>query len=177
MIDIICFHGCGQDSQIFSSLLKNLQNNCKNHNWIYVNGSFAKKGGGYGWYKYKDNNQNEIINSCYSDICNKIVNPENTILIGFSEGGQFVLDIAQLFPDIKGVLSISPSYSNNLPKTKIYCPVVFVYSTIEDKYIKKSVSKWKKLTVGTVKEIQHNKGHKIYIPLETRTIIKNTLNI
>ena len=137
MIDILCFHGCGQEKYIFSSLLKNLQNNLKLCNWKFLEGKFSKKDGGFGWYKYKDTDHTEIVSSCYFDILKHIKIPSNTILLGFSEGGQFVLDIAQTLPNIKGVIALSPSYSVSIPKTNINCPVIFIYSNIEDKYIKK----------------------------------------
>lgn len=177
MVNILCFHGCGQDSQIFSSLLKNLQKTLKSHKWEYIEGKFPKKVSGFGWYKYRDIDQTDIISSCYSDIIDYIINPSDTILIGFSEGGQFVLDIAQTLPNIRGVVAMSPSYNVSIPKTHIHCPVIFIYSNIEDKYIKKSVHTWKKQIIGHITEITHNKGHKIYLPEDTRNTIKNVLKL
>jgi predicted esterase len=55
--NIICFHGCGQRADLFKSLLKSLENNNKQHNWIYLQGKHYKGGGGgWGWYKYNDDN-------------------------------------------------------------------------------------------------------------------------
>ena len=54
--NIICFHGCGQRADLFKSLLKSLENNNKQHNWIYLQGKHYKGVGEWGWYKYNDDN-------------------------------------------------------------------------------------------------------------------------
>ena len=48
MTNIYCFHGCGQNTEIFKSLMSSLQKNLKTHNWVYLRGKFYKDGGWVG---------------------------------------------------------------------------------------------------------------------------------
>jgi surfactin synthase thioesterase subunit len=111
------------------------------------------------------------------EIGESIEEPENTVLIGFSEGAQFALDLAQRFTNIRGVVAISPSYAIGIPKMTLISPVVLITSPNDDKVMKKYADKWKKHIKGEVTEIKHFKGHKVYLPLETRQIIKMKLRL
>lgn len=181
-LTILCFHGCGQDPKTFSSLLGSLQKNLKKHNWSFRKGFYHKREGGWGWYKYRDCDESiEIDPSDYygiiREIGESIEEPENTVLIGFSEGAQFALDLAQRFTNIRGVVAISPSYAIGIPKMTLISPVVLITSPNDDKVMKKYADKWKKHIKGEVTEIKHFKGHKVYLPLETRQIIKMKLRL
>ena len=169
MVNIYCFHGCGQNTDIFKSLLSSLQKKLKNHNWVYICGKYYKDDGGWGWYKEcKESRKKDVI-----ELSTVIKDPENSILIGFSEGGQMVLDLAQYIINIKGVVSISPSYAENIC-IMINCPVILITSQNDDKVKKKYSDKWKKY-IKNVIDINHKKGHKVYLPLETRKIITQKL--
>ena len=189
MLNIYCFHGCGQTPNLFKSLLKSLEKNNKQHNWVYLKGFYPKDEGGWGWYKYKDTNlrkcdeKMEIDNSDHDYYSNmesieKIIKyPQDTVLIGFSEGGQFALDLSQRFTNIRGVVAISPSYAIGIPKYVITFPVVLITSINDDRVMKKYLDKWKKHMKDNVTEINHFKGHKLYVPLETRNIIKDKMKL
>lgn len=171
MVNIYCFHGCGQNVEIFKSLLSSLEKNLKAHNWVYLRGKYYKKRGGWGWYTPMGSEMDwERDIKLVVDLINE---PENSILIGFSEGGQMALDLVQYIPDIKGVVAMSPSYNSGV---KIRCPVVLVSSRNEDKIMKKYACKWKKC-IENVVEINHNKGHKVCLSLDTRNIIRGVFDI
>lgn len=174
MVNIYCFHGCGQNSQVFKSLLSSLEKNLPKCNWFYPHGKYYKNDNGWGWYKYDDEVtiKHEVKKLDLLEYTNLIKSPNNTILIGFSEGGQFALDLAQYIPNIKGIVAISPSYTFELSRCNIECPVVLITSQYEDKIMKRYAEKWKKY-IKNVIEINHNKGHKVYLPRDTRDIIKN----
>ena len=61
------------------------------------------------------------------EIGESIEEPENTVLIGFSEVAQFALDLAQRFTNIRGVVAISPSYAIGIPKNDIDFPCCIDY--------------------------------------------------
>ena len=177
MIKVFCFHGCGQDKTLFKSLLKSLENNNKNHKWVYLQGIY-KEEEGWGWYKYIDM---DIDQDCRKrDISNIIdmigENQSETVLLGFSEGGQFALDLAQHLPNIRGVVAISPSYDKCIGKEIIKFPVVLITSNNDAKVMKTYSNKWKKYITNYI-EVTHSKGHKVYLPLETRDIIKRYMGI
>ena len=176
MINVLCFHGCGQDPNLFKSLLQSLENNNKQHKWMYLHGIYTKEEGGSGWYKYTDLGMDQLFRK--RDI-SKIIdmigeNQSETVLLGFSEGGQFVLDLAQHLPNIRGVVAISPSHDKGLGKEIIKCPVVLVTSNNDAKVMKTYCNKWKKYMTNFV-EVSHLKGHKVYLPVETRYIIKRNM--
>lgn len=107
-----------------------------------------------------------------SEIINYIDDMEsNPVLIGFSEGGQMFLDLAQKLANIHGVVAISPAYQKGLGTALITCPVVLITSSNDDRVMKKYSEKWKKYMTD-YKEVSHRKGHKVYLPLETGDIIK-----
>lgn len=173
MLNIYCFHGCGQNSELFKSLVNSLHNNNKQHNWFYPQGKHYKREGGWGWYKYNDVDIDQKIRSRdIKDMIKKI--DSSTVLLGFSEGGQFVLDIAQQCPNIHGVIAISPSYQKGLGTSIITRPVVLITSRNDAKIMKKYSDKWKTFITDYV-EIHHTKGHKVYLPLTTRQIIKSKI--
>jgi len=189
MIHIYCFHGCGQEPVIFQSLTKSLQKNLKEYEWVYLKGNYPKNEGGWGWYKYKDNNSKvwddnmEIDQTnrkrdlvTISNMINEKSDPENSVLIGFSEGGQFVLDLAQIIPNIRGVVAMSPAYQKGLNSARIMCPVILITSSNDSRVMKRYSDKWKKI-IENITEIDHTKGHKVYLPLETRQIIRGVLDI
>ena len=181
MINIYCFHGCGQNPTIFKSLLKSLQKNLKESDgfvWNYMKGNYFKKHEGFGWYDY---NSTDIINQDnrhrdLTNIIDKIQNPEYCIFIGFSEGGQFALDLAQYIPTLRGVVSISPAYKHDIKTNIISCPVILITSINDDKISKRYFNKWKKVIVN-MREITHTKGHKVYLPQKTRQIIRDVFRI
>lgn len=186
-LTILCFHGCGQNADLFKSLLKSLKKNNKKHNWIFPQGKYAKAEGGWGWYEYggtdskvwtddMDINQ-ETRMTDIQDMIEYIGDKENhTVLIGFSEGGQFVLDLAQQLPNIHGVVAISPAYQKELGTALITCPTVLITSGNDDRVMKKYSMKWKKYMTD-YEEVTHVKGHKVYLPLDTRDIIKTKLKL
>lgn len=181
MIKVICFHGCGQEANLFKSLLKSLESNNKQHNWIYLQGKYAKEGGGWGWYKYDEIDYLDIDQCCRKNDITKIIemigeNQSDTVLLGFSEGGQFALDIAQHLPNIRGVIALSPSHDKCIGKEIINCPVVLVTSNNDAKVMKTYSNKWKKHMTNCV-EVSHVKGHKVYLPLEIRDIIKKHMEL
>lgn len=165
MCYIYCFHGCGQDIDIFKSLLSSLQKNLKEHTWIFLKGNYSKDEGGWGWYNY---NENSIFS--VQKLINIIKNPSESVLIGFSEGAQMVLDISQYIPELKGVVALSPSYGDK-PIQMIKCHVILITSNNDDKIMKKYKKQWKKY-IDFCTSFEHNKGHKIYLPLEYRQAIK-----
>lgn len=189
MVKIICFHGYGQNPELFRSLLRSLQKGLRHHEWVYLRGFYHKQEGGWGWYKYKDNDNDSKVwdenkeideKNRYSDmekIGETIENPEETVLIGFSEGGQFALDLAQRFVSIRGIVAISPAYSNGLKKWQLTSPVVLITSVNDDRVAKRYSNKWKKCMKGEVTELNHFKGHKVYIPLKMREIIKAKMRL
>jgi len=173
MPNAICFHGKGQSPDIFKSLLKSLENNMKDYIFIYqkckyqdcfqslAENRFLNRN--YSWY-------NENLEDKLKDIQefeDKL--DSNTILIGFSEGSCFALELAQ-FHRVKGVIAISPCYPENSHKTVIIDPVILITSINDCKLSKKYAKKWKK-KIPNLTEISHNKGHKVYLPIETRNII------
>ena len=170
-MDIICFHGCGQDVKIFRNLLKSLQATLKSHSWVYLRGKYYKKGGGWGWIGDINDRMSDIVELSY-----KICNPKNTILVGFSEGGEIALELAKYIPDIRGVVSMSPSYTMDISKSIIMCPVVLITSTNDEKYMRRCADKWRKKIIDII-DISHTKGHRVYLPSETRQIIKKKLSI
>lgn len=181
MVNIICFHGCGQNIDIFKSLIKPLHKNNIDHNWVFLQGKYLTDNG-WGWYKYIENDMIDC-NSRNIDIESIIniikKNGNDLVLLGFSEGGQMALETSQIITKkysdiiIKGVIAISPSYNMGL-RVQIDMPVILITSVVESKNIKNSVIKWRKY-IKNVVIISHNKGHKIYLPLSTRDIIKNVI--
>lgn len=174
MTTFYSLHGCGQNADTFKSLLKPLINKTKNDKWIHLQGKYPE-GNGWAWFSYnkyfeleEDKKQDDI-----EQIIDKIKdNAENTILIGFSEGARFALEIAQHIT-LKQIIAISPSYEKTEGES-INTPTVLIYSRNESKIIKRSCKKWLKY-LNNVIEIFHDKGHKVYLPSETIKIILNKL--
>jgi predicted esterase len=179
MIKIFCFHGCGQNVDLFKSLVKSLETNNKQHSWVYLQGKYSKEEGGWGWYKYDDDL--DIIQSCRKSDIRKIIkmigeNHGEIVLLGFSEGGQFALDVAQHLPNIRGVVAISPSHDKGICTEMIKCPVVLVTSNNDAKVMKMYFNKWKKYMTDCV-EVSHLKGHRVCLPVETRELIKSKMGL
>jgi predicted esterase len=175
MVNIYCFHGCGQNTEIFKSLLSSLQKNLNSHNWVYLRGKYSKNNNGWGWYSYNDDYEECRIQDLIN-LRKLIENPENSILLGFSEGAQIALDLAQYITNIKGVIAMSPSYKNDFSNIVIKCPVVLITSKNDSKISKKYSDKWKK-HIKNVIEINHMKSHKVYLPLKTRNIVRNVYKL
>lgn len=174
---ILVFHGCGQDPTIFKSLLKSLHKNIK-HEWIFLKGPHNKKEGGYGWYKYKNDDSEIDWNArqqFIDEISEQYSDRERTLLVGFSEGAQMALDLSRSMPNCIGVVALSPSYEAGLHNFgNVDLPVVMVTSSQDSTIAIKYSQKWKKYINGDIIEISHNKGHKVYLPEETRQIIIDT---
>lgn len=81
------------------------------------------------------------------------------------------MDLAQQLSNIKGIVAISPSYQEGFSTKMITCPVVLVIANNDRKEMKKYLSKWKRYIMNLT-EINHAKGHKVYLPLETMDLIK-----
>lgn len=182
MVKILCFHGRGQNTEIFKKLLTSLQKSVKNSEWIYIKGFYLLKTGGMGWYKYIDDNEDlSVINDEESqinikNIQNLIETPSSTVLIGFSEGAQFVLDLSKRYDNIRGVVALSPSYSGGLLEKNIVNRVVIVTSVYDTKLSKKYLEKWKK-RIKNFSHLIHTKGHKVYLPLTIRTQIIDDMKL
>jgi len=171
MTKIICFHGCGQNPQKFKSLLKSLVKEYKdNEKWIFPKGPYYKKDGGWGWYN-RDYDREESEDNPIQDL-DEYKNIGKCILLGFSEGAEFALELSQYLRDIQGVVAISPSYSNTIKNIEITCPVIMITSINDDKIFKKYTKKWRKLINSeNLTDIIHFKGHKVYLPKQTRDVI------
>ena len=173
MTKIVCFHGCGQTPNLFKSLLKSLIK--KDHEWVFPKGPYHNKDGGWGWYirNYDEDEGEESIK-----ITSDIQKYNDSVLIGFSEGAEYALELSQHLQNICGVVAISPSYNKNIQKIKIKCPVVLISSINEDKVCKKYIKKWKKIIDGdSLTEINHFKGHKVYLPEKIRKIINEKMGL
>lgn len=173
-VKIVCFHGRGQDPIIFKSLLKSLQNNLKTCEWFYITGKYSIDDG-YGWYSSKKDEKDRI-----KDIEELKDIVSNNILLGFSEGACFALDLAQFYP-VKGVIALSPSYLSNICSgVMTENPIILITSINDLKISKQYAKKWRKYIKEkehNLVEISHTKGHKIYLPKETRDIIIKTFNL
>jgi predicted esterase len=185
-ITVLCFHGCNQNKTLFQSLMKSLQKNLKQHDWCFIQG-FYKIEEGFGWYTYsnqkkkskvwKDGLQIDIKKSekDKQKIIDQYKNKKKIVLIGFSEGGQFALDLSRYMPNVVGVVALSPSYQVTVGNDEVICPVVLVTSSKDCRVARKYSEKWKKLITGELKEWSHPKGHKVYLPKEIRDLIKKNI--
>lgn len=188
-INFICFHGCGQTNVVFKQLLKNLESKIKKKydaDFHYIQGNFKLKDKGYSWYKENTKNGEYRVNLqerekqlglSYFNLQNKT----NVILIGFSEGGMYVLDMAMKFCNnennpIIGVISIAPPYSTDI-KYDYQCNIpgmIIVSPQDKNIYVKNSI-KWLKHFTNLTKEIT-DKGHKVHFPLFIRDRIMKLID-
>ena len=170
---LICFHGCGQNPTLFKSLLKPIKKQfSKDSKWLFPKGEWFKGHNKWGWYD-RDYDENITEKGISLDDIIKYKSIGDCILIGFSEGGEFALELAQNLDNVKGVIAMSPSYNKTVEKLKINCPVVIISSINENKIVKKYIVKWKKhILHSNLHEINHYKGHKVYIPPNIQNFIK-----
>ena len=170
---IICFHGCGQNPTLFMSLLKPMKKKFQSDfKWVFPKGEYYKGHNKWGWYD-RDYDEDVIDKGISPNNITKYKNIEHCILIGFSEGGEFALELAQHLDNVKGVIAMSPSYNKTVKKININCPVILISSINEHKISKKYILQWKRLILDTnLQQINHYKGHKVYIPPNIQDFIK-----
>jgi len=178
MYTFICFHGCGQLLPAFRLILNTLQTHLKKRHqceFHFIQGNYKLPDKGYAWYD-NDNPTDHLknIQATFFDLQNK----ENVILLGFSEGGRYALELAllnQTEPNnpIKAVIALAPSY---VPSRTSACtlPVLLVVSPQDEMVTRKESLKWARhfsqLTV-----CETNKGHKICFTENIRTEIDKLL--
>jgi len=191
IFNFVCFHGCGQTDIIFRQLLKNFEprmNKLHKNNsnelikhtctFEYIRGNHALKEGGFSWYRdeskkgvYKINKQERekrLLNT-FSSLKNK----ENVILIGFSEGAMYVLDLAMKYYNDKnnsiiGVVALSPPYSIDVLSNDICeTPCIIVTSEKDKNVSMKESMKWIKHYTNNIIH-RNDKGHKVHLPLNIR---------
>ena len=107
-----------------------------------------------GWYSYKDYSSKiwdndleidqEYRESDLLEYAELITDPENSTLIGLSEGAQMALDLSKYIPKIKGIVALSPAYTTGLGTNKFTCPVVLIASQTDDRVMRCYSDKWKK---------------------------------
>lgn len=184
--NFFCFHGCGQTPFVFQQLLKNLEKNAKTKHkfdceFYYVQGNFKLKENGYSWYKESNGKidlQEREIN--LSKTFSLIKNSTNVILVGFSEGALYILDLTLKYfknkvSPIIGLLSIAPPYSiYNKINDICNIPGILIVSDKDENVPKKESEKWMKHFTNLIK-YTNNKGHKIYLPLNIRDEIMKLL--
>jgi predicted esterase len=172
----VCFHGRGQTADMFKSLTKSLSRTTMtlgDNIWVYMQGKYPvvnDNDNGWAWYDDNKTRENDLI-----DVSNIISKYKLIVLMGFSEGAQFALELAYICQNIKGVVAISPSFDSKfISKNKICVPVILITSHREDKISKKYAEKWKKcIDSACLTQIDHDKGHKVYLPANTRNVITN----
>lgn len=170
---VICFHGCGQNPDLFMSLLKPMKKKLpSNFKWVFPKGNYFKGNNKWGWYD-RDYDEDILEKGISDDDITKYKNTEDCILIGFSEGGEFALELSQYINNVKAVIAMSPSYNKTVKKININCPIILISSINEHKTVKKYILKWKKLILNTnLQEINHYKGHKVYVPPNIQELLQ-----
>lgn len=188
--NIFCFHGCGQTPQVFKQLLKNLETkitkkyDCTFH---YFQGNYKLPDKGFAWYKDKSTKYGYFINKFErkKDIAStnkKIEEHTNVILLGFSEGAMYAMDLALNFGDksnIIGIVGLAPPYSidvlNKKGDNKSELPGVMIVSS-QDKNVKKKESeKWER-HFSNLKKHETDKGHKVHLSAAVRDDIMKILD-
>ena len=169
-----CFHGCGQTPEVFKQLLKNLEKNaitkhkldCDFH---YVKGNFKLKEKGYSWYKEPNKRggggyrvdlktRENKLSKTFSEIKTKT----NVMLLGFSEGAMYALDLAMKYSvhkesPIIGVVAIAPPFSPDaIAKYKCHLPGVLIVSDNDFNVSKKESEKWEKHFLNLIKHTNNN---------------------
>jgi len=92
---------------------------------------------------------------------------ENVILLGFSEGAMYALDIALKYSadkKIVGVISIAPPYSTNVvSKSNCDLSSILIVSKYDQNVLMKESLKWKRHFNNMIVH-ETNKGHKVHYP-------------
>jgi predicted esterase len=167
---------------VFAKLLQNTRRifekkyNCT---FEFITGHYKLKEKGFAWYKgdgdgrYRDNE--EVMADYFFHIQNK----KNVLLVGFSEGAMYAIDLALRYRltdknPIIGVVSIAPPFSRDMlppdmKRSSHICdiPIVMVGSYADEHVAFYKSQKW--LPYFTTSFLHTNeKGHKVHIPLEVR---------
>lgn len=179
-INILCLHGCCQNTDIFKNLLRDYMKLSPDIKWHFIEGKYDHSRCGKTWFQPElsldqigqDVVKLDEIKSVLIDIDEYIKLHKINVLLGFSQGGNVVDCYLRLYPDnnIKCVV-IGSGYSfPSLVKHNddIKLPILYIGSEIDDIVLFKN-----KPNYLNEKNIMHDKGHKV--PTQ-KVIIKEVID-
>jgi predicted esterase len=167
-MNILCFNGCCQDSDIFKSLLKDYIKLSPNMNWFFYEAKYNHSRCGKTWFQPElsldqigqDVVEIDEIKSVLSDIHDFIINNSINVLFGFSQGGNVIDSYLRLYETSNLKCSVICSgYSFPMLvkiKNDINLPILYLGSEADD-----IVPLKEKPIYKNEKIILHDKGHKV----------------
>jgi predicted esterase len=182
----VCFHGCGQNAELFRRLIKPLKLSTYGiDRVIYMQGFYRiDEGSRYSWYPgvthtssaetaYGSGEPHTDMERMYQ----RLTQHAEVILIGFSQGALFACDLQTRFGDrpdnpVRGVLAISPPYfRDDMLETVVACPLHVVVS-MEDHVVDPEVSKrWTRNFTPCQTWVTDKRGHKVHFSAALRRLL------
>lgn len=184
----VFLHGHGQHPVLFRSLTKSLVKKFKEHAVFFPPGfhmpmkTYAPQPEGRAWYKYPSGGGRKVVGDRvihsdrdYDKFASTHLSPDGqTVLVGFSEGGRFAINVASRYPDrVAGLVlmcfPLPEEDRTDIERRGALCmPVTFVTSTHDNIVNQSDCEAARRLFQSETRVLVHEKGHKVFLGARVR---------